>query len=333
MNDYLFIRVGEAVKSDSFIGLMVLDRDFKILFINGALCKVWKVTLGQVVNKNVVEIFYEGKKRRRNGEYYDPLLEVLDTQQEISGREVYLFNRYTGVGSWFLIHACLVKNCGGQPEFAVGTYVPIDKYKAMENKLDNLNIKIINAFCKAIGLRDEYTLRHSDKVAGLMLGFAEFLKLSADEVTLACLAGMVHDIGKIGISEQILSKPGILTESEFEIIKRHPGKGADILAEVEEFSVMAQIVRNHHERYDGKGYPNRLSGEEIPFLSRMLSLCDAFDAMTSVRCYCRPRTNKQALGEIQACAGKQFDPKLALLFIDFINQCGDFDQTCETESA
>lgn len=333
MNGDLLMRIGEAIKGSWFNGLLVIDANFQVVFVNQALAKIWKVDPAVVQGQSLVEMF-GGRKRRISGEYYGPLIETMDSRQEVSVKEIHLVNPATGGGGWFLVNTFLLKDAKGEITHAVGSYGPIDRFKALESKLDNLNMKIINAFCKAIGVRDEYTLNHSEKVAELMVGFAEYLKLPAEQVSIGCLAGMVHDIGKIGIAESILNKPSKLTDAEFEILKRHPAKGADILTEIEEFFPIAHIVRHHHERYDGRGYPDGISGQGIPFISRMLSLCDAFDAMTSTRCYCRPRTPKQALFEIHNCAGGQFDPRLAEEFLVFMEQCGGMlIDSCEGASA
>lgn len=177
----------------------------------------------------------------------------------------------------------------------------------------------IQTFCQAIGERDSYTMEHSMKVAGLMAGFAEYVELSGDDVTLAYLIGIVHDIGKVGVPSHILNKAGRLTAEEFSIIKQHPDIGARLLAKMDGLEKVAEVVRHHHERYDGGGYGQGLAGEEIPYFSRMLSLCDAFDAMTRSRCYRRrPLSVNVALEEIAGCAGTQFDPELCQGFIDFI---------------
>lgn len=177
----------------------------------------------------------------------------------------------------------------------------------------------IQTFCQAIGERDSYTVEHSMKVAALMAGFAEYVELPGDDINLAYLIGIVHDIGKVGVPSHILNKAGRLSAEEFAVIKQHPDIGAGLLAKMDGLEKVAEVVRHHHERYDGTGYGQGLAGEEIPFLSRMLSLCDAFDAMISSRCYRRkPLSVSNALEEIVNCAGTQFDPELCQSFADFI---------------
>lgn len=178
---------------------------------------------------------------------------------------------------------------------------------------------VIQTFCQAIGERDSYTIEHSKNVARLMAGFAEYAELPVEDVALAYVVGIVHDVGKVSVPDHILNKPGRLTEEEFAEIKRHPDIGAGILAKVDGLEKVAEIVRHHHERYDGKGYGGGLSGEKIPFFSRMLAVCDSFDAMTTARCYRRePLSIEKALEEIASCAGTQFDPAICDCFVEFI---------------
>ncbi|SDD60366.1 HD-GYP domain-containing protein [Sporomusa acidovorans] len=180
-------------------------------------------------------------------------------------------------------------------------------------------MSIIQTFCQALGERDSYTGEHCKNVARLMAGFAEYAEFSAEDITLAYIVGIVHDVGKVSMPNHILNKPGRLTEAEFAIIKQHPDIGASLLAEVDGLEKVAEIVRFHHERFDGRGYGKGLAGHSIPFFSRMLSVCDTFDAMTSARCYRRtPLTVSQALAEIASCAGTQLDPSICECFIDFI---------------
>jgi putative nucleotidyltransferase with HDIG domain len=321
MKEDVFIRIAEVIQNGLLHGVLVIDCDFNAVFMNHAVCEMWNVTGQEIVNKSVVDLFYNGNKKKRSGDYQSPLIETMDTGKEISACEVCITIPGSNESKWFLVSTFLLRDENGIIEYAVGNYIMIDRFKVFENKLNAVNINIIKAFCKAIGVRDMCTMKHSENVAALIVGLSEYMKLSANEVTIAYLAGIVHDVGKIGISEGILNKTSRLTEAEYEIIKRHPSKGADILQEMDEFVVIAEIVRHHHERYDGRGYPSGLKGERIPMISRMLTICDAYDAMTSVRCYCSPHSMEEALLEIKNCAGMQFDPEISIMFIDFIRKC------------
>lgn len=320
MKKDVFMRVAKVIQKGLLHGILVIDCEFNAVFMNHALCEMWDVTEQEVINKSVVELFYSGNNKIRD-DYRGFLIETMDTGKEFNACEVCIKLPGSNISKWFLVSTFLLRDENGVAEYAVGNYIMIDRFKVFENKLNAVNINIIKAFCKAIGDRDMCTMKHSENVAALIEGLSKYMKLSTNEATMAYLAGIVHDVGKIGISEGILNKTGHLTEVEYEIIKRHPSKGADILQEMDEFVVIAEIVRHHHERYDGSGYPSGLKGESIPMISRMLTICDAYDAMTSVRCYCRPHTMEEALLEIKDCAGKQFDPEISNVFIDFIQKC------------
>jgi putative nucleotidyltransferase with HDIG domain/PAS domain S-box-containing protein len=324
MDHNVLARIAAVIQSSSVQGWLVIDRDFNVVHANEAYCQLWKTEPDEVIGQCILNLFFNGKKQDERGQYVGPLVETMDTGREISLMEVCVTNNYHEANIWCLANTYILRDAEGRMEYAVGTYLPIDKFKVIERRLDSINLNIIKAFCKAIGVRDAYTKQHSESVAYLMVELAEFMNLSPDDVTKAYLAGIVHDVGKIGVPEKILGKPGRLSDEEFEIIKCHPVKGSEILAEIDGLGTVTNIVRHHHERYDGRGYPEGLAGEDIPFLSRMLSICDAFDAMTSKRCYRDPYTTTQAVAEIRRCAGLQFDPQISESFIKFIR--GQFKQ-------
>jgi len=150
--------------------------------------------------------------------------------------------------------------------------------------------------------------------------FAEGLALSlgwrGERLDVLRLGGSLHDVGKIAVNVSVLRKAGRLTDAEVGQIRRHPVTGARLVECFEDFEAALPYVLHHHERWDGCGYPHRLSGEEIPLEARVLSVADAFDAMTSRRPYRPALTLEQALGELERCAGTQFDPELARTFVD-----------------
>jgi response regulator RpfG family c-di-GMP phosphodiesterase len=163
--------------------------------------------------------------------------------------------------------------------------------------------------------RDRYTRDHSLRVVQYSLAIAEELGLGQEEKARLQFAGYLHDIGKIGIPDHILLKPGRLTAEEYRIIQTHPVIGESILQPILHDSLERTIIRNHHERFDGKGYPDSLSGADIPLLVRVVSLSDAFDAMTSPRTYRAPLSLEQAISEVHQCSGTQFDPEIAQIFL------------------
>lgn len=306
-------------------GWLVIDRQFRIAYLNETFVRLWETDKEFTVGTSLLDYLYGGRKKNSNGQYYGPLIETMDTGREFRETETYLPTSFNKSSVWFLVDTYLIRDSEGGPEYAVGNYIIIDKFKAIEKRLDNINLNIIKAFSRAIGARDAYTSHHDENVAQLMVAFAETLQLPPEEVTFAYLAGAVHDVGKIGIPEPVLNKPGRLTDEEYQCIKRHAAIGADIIGEVDGLCELARIVRYHHERYDGRGYPDGLAGEDIPLFSRMLALCDSYDAMTSVRCYRIPVRPLQALVEIQRCAGTQFDPALSIIFLEMMKKLLDAD--------
>lgn len=179
------------------------------------------------------------------------------------------------------------------------------------------NINEIKPFVYSIELRDIYTQGHSERVAIYSRDFAKYLKLSKDDIENVYIAGLLHDLGKIGIPDAILLKPGKLEKDEFDIIKTHSSLSGDIVEKMDDFSYLADIVRHHHENFDGSGYPDGLKGDEIPYLSKILTLADVFDALTTRRVYRKAFTKEEALTFMEKMKNK-FDPYLYKEFKKFI---------------
>jgi len=173
----------------------------------------------------------------------------------------------------------------------------------------------VRALSAAIDAKDRYTRGHSERVAHLGALLASALNDPALPVDRVHLSGLLHDVGKIGVPEAVLCKPGRLTDEEFAAIKRHPRIGHEILSGIPLLKDVLPGVLHHHERYDGKGYPDGLAGESIPLIARVLGIADTFDAMSSNRAYRPALARAKVLEEIARCAGSQFDPALARLFV------------------
>ena len=178
----------------------------------------------------------------------------------------------------------------------------------------------VYALVAAIDAKDSFTFQHSTNVSQYAVLLAQKLGLSRDDIQTVKVAGLLHDIGKIGIPESILKKAGKLTNEEYEIMKSHVEKSIEMIHYLPNMNYVIPAVVSHHERYDGKGYPRGIKGEEIPFLGRILAVCDSFDAMISKRAYKEPLSVEYAMGELEKNKGTQFDPKVADAFIELIKE-------------
>lgn len=178
----------------------------------------------------------------------------------------------------------------------------------------------LHALIASIDAKDAYTCGHSERVAWLSRELAKAAGLDDETVERVYLSALVHDVGKIGVPEAVLCKPGRLTDEEFVMIKAHPEIGARIIKDIRQMRDLIPGVLHHHERYDGRGYPHNLAGEDIPLFGRLICLADSFDAMSSNRTYRSALSHEKVLQEIRDCAGAQFDPALAEVFVGL-----DFD--------
>ncbi len=191
-------------------------------------------------------------------------------------------------------------------------------YKEKFNQGKTMRNETINAVLKNINSKFEQEQIHTERVSQYCFLIASALGLGQKEKADIRLAGLLHDIGKIMIPSELLEKPGKLTDEEFDTIKRHPETGYQILKSVDEYVPIAKYVLHHHERWDGSGYPAGLKGDEIPLQSRIISVADAFEAMTSKRAYQKTRTIEEAKEELKRCSGSQFDPAIVTLFLESI---------------
>ncbi len=170
------------------------------------------------------------------------------------------------------------------------------------------------ALSLAIEARDPYTRGHSARVTEFALAIARRLVTEEPVVEAIQVGGPLHDIGKVGIPDGVLLKPGPLDHDEFDLIRTHPAAGAELIEGIPAFHSAVGCVLHHHERWDGTGYPNRLAGDEIPLEARILAVADAYDAMTSTRPYRQALAPNDAAREVARCAGSQFDPGVAEAF-------------------
>ena len=205
------------------------------------------------------------------------------------------------------------------PEEDLRTLFQKSENKMYSNKIfesQSYRNNSIKSLIKAYHEKNPREEEHSHRVSELCEVFGKKLNLDQDDINKLKAISYLHDIGKIAIDEAILNKPGKLSDKEWEKIRKHPEMGARIVATSDEYSVIADDILAHHERFDGKGYPRGLVGEDIPLRARIISIIDSFDAMTSDRPYRKGMTHKEAIDELLTCSGTQFDPKLVDVFVN-----------------
>ena len=206
----------------------------------------------------------------------------------------------------------------------VETYVSI--LDELKNEIDESEIELvasIKTLVSVINAKDRYTYGHCERLVFYSRLLADKLNLNKEDKMTLVYGAYMHDIGKINISKEVLIKKMPLTNEEWNMLKQHPQNGVDIIKPVASLQRIAPLILHHHEKYDGTGYPSGLKGEAIPYLARVLTVVDCFDAMTSNRPYNKRKTYDEGIEELKACSGTQFDPKIAKVFIDLINDKKD----------
>ncbi|MBP2669081.1 MAG: two-component response regulator [Deltaproteobacteria bacterium] len=189
------------------------------------------------------------------------------------------------------------------------------KVKEQTDLINSMYVRSIDALIKALEAKDFYTRGHSQRVTIYSVAIAREMGLPEEGIEMLRRAAVLHDLGKIGVREVVLNKPGRLTEEEFGEIVRHPETAMRILEPIPFFQPLLPAILHHHERFDGRGYPARLAGDRIPLPSRIMAVADTFDAMTSTRAYRKALPVYEANAEIRRCAGTQFDPEIVPLFL------------------
>ncbi len=273
--------------------------------------------LGELSHSVLAEHFQAEKKLRVHGErglrYFDkapqvPPASTLVTQLMMAGRTI----------GYLAVFSFTAKKLFEEGQRKLLSIVSDRAAAAIENAKLYEDLKAtfsqtIKGLASAIDKMDRYTAGHSSRVAAYAQVLAIKLGLPDDQVEIVRQAALMHDIGKIGCVMN-LNKPGILTDREYDIFKRHPTFGRDILEPIEFLSPLIPGVHFHHERWDGQGYPLGLAKQEIPLIARIISVADAYDAMTSDRAYRRAMPHAVTMNEIQGCSGSQFDPDVAAEF-------------------
>ena len=191
-------------------------------------------------------------------------------------------------------------------------------------RLSRAYMQIVQALAASVDAKDKYTHGHSSRVAAYSREIARRAGWSEMELDDIYMMGLLHDVGKIGISDAIINKAGRLTDEEFAAIKTHPAVGAEILGKIDDLPELKVGARWHHERWDGRGYPDGLKGNEIPEVARIIAVADTYDAMTSNRSYRALMPQERVRAEIARCSGSQFDPRFADIMLGMIDEDSDY---------
>jgi len=202
------------------------------------------------------------------------------------------------------------------------TIVPSQQFRILdlEDKYRSLALSLASTLVSLVDLRDSYTGGHSTRVASYSRLIAAEMDMPDAEVDRITLAASLHDIGKIGVPDHILLKEGRLTDEEMEHMRRHSEFGWTVLRDCKGFEAAGLMLLHHHERMDGKGYPGRLSGTDIPMGARIIAVCDTYDALTTNRPYRKARTHEEAVKEIVRCSGAQHDSSVVDVFVSILRK-------------
>lgn len=255
-----------------------------------------------------------------SGGSYDFHVYVTDEYGQESNRILIHLEKDKKVNEQWWFWAVLSAAAAAAVFFLTSLFVRYKTRQSLRRQLEykNITVEAIQAIARTIDAKDEYTNGHSIRVGAYSRIIAESMGLSSDEVDNIYYIALLHDIGKIAIPDSILNKPGRLTNEEFEIMKSHTTRGASILKGISTIPQIVEGAKSHHEKYDGTGYPDGISGENIPYVARIICCADCFDAMASKRVYKEAYPLDVIVREFERCAGTQFDPKIAKVVIDLI---------------
>ncbi len=292
------------------VAYIILDKDYRIYYINDNFLKLRKLdpelTLGElcynISNKGVPCRQCAVKKALQTGE--KAFITRRDTLPDGSTKFI---DDYA---------IPLLKDDKGEVQFVLEIMVDRTVEMRSREQRDADYDEILSILSSLLDAKDSYTATHSSSVRTVAFALAKAMNLPRQEIFDIAMAASLHDIGKVRIPDSIINKPGRLTEEEFHIIQGHPKVSYDMVADLSSFENIKNIVRGHHERYDGRGYPDGLAGAAIPLGARIVAVADTYDAITSTRSYRKALTHEFALEEIAKGAGEQFDPEIVRIFLN-----------------
>jgi len=314
-------------------GVFLLDRNFRIIRVNKYISAMYGISMTEVKGKAYDEIIYA----HGPGE----VSPALNLERVCLAAMEYYDKR---LNKHFIYHVTPIPDETGVTQHFILSLVDISDMKDKENKLiENKNAffnmlkeldssykelkeiyeGMIHSFVNAIDAKSPWTKGHSERVTAYSVSVARELGIKERDIDMLRMAALLHDIGKIGTYDVILDKPGELTDEEFALIRMHPVRGEEILKPIKQLRALLPIVRHHHERLDGSGYPDGLKNDEIPFFSKIICIADSFDAMTDDRPYRASPSREYAISELTRCRGTQFDPQAVDAFLHVLSENGN----------
>ncbi|MFZ3171922.1 MAG: HD domain-containing phosphohydrolase [Carboxydocellales bacterium] len=302
----------KAIFDHNPVGYAVMDRELNIVYANKIYGELAGANNDQLLGQKCFDYFGSGEVCKEC-----PVARAFVSKVNQSSTKKEL-NHQGEVNTLKQIAVPIVKN--GQVKQVIEIVIDItEQVRLLQDRHQEL-VATIDTVVGIIDLKDGYTGGHSQRVRRWAVRIARSLGLTEQQVIDIDIAASLHDVGKIGIAGLILNKPGDLTKTEYETIKKHPVLGSESLASVPRLEQVTKIIRHHHESYGGNGYPDGLSGLEIPIGSRVICAADAFDAMTSDRVYRKAMSKEKAMEQLELGAGKQFDPRVVEAFLELIGE-------------
>jgi len=264
-------------------------------------------------NTTCYALSHKSSKPCVGAEHLCPVEEVKKTRQPLVVEHTH-YDRDGNIRN-VEVHACPIFDNEGNVVQLIEYCLDITGRKRAEEALKSAALETLEALSRLVEANDPYTSGHSAKVTEIAIKIAQEMGLTDDQLDTLRIAGLLHDLGKVGIPGSVLNKPARLTQAERMMVEAHPALSAEIAERVTAFGDAVPVIRHHHEWYDGNGYPDGLKGEEMPLLARILAVADGFEAMTSERPYRRAWTEEKALAELKKGAGSQWDPNVVEAFV------------------
>ncbi|ADL12525.1 HD domain-containing phosphohydrolase [Acetohalobium arabaticum] len=307
-------------------GIIITNDNNKIIFANEEAKKIKNISQTELIGKDITSVHPDDTQNKikqimnslqqKNVNQFTTIIANQDNQEYLNTTYKLLENENNDYIGTMQILSDKTSQIKFEEEKAKSLHKLEKQVDTLNEQLQDLFISSMTSLVKTLEAKDSYTKGHSLRVCEIATKLAEHKHDVSTEIDKIKLAGKLHDIGKVGTQETILNKSSSLSDSEFNHIKQHPIMSEEILSPIERFKPITKMVRHHHERYDGTGYPDGLKQKEIPLGSRIVSIADSYDAMTSNRPYRSPMNPKEAVREIKENLGTQFDPELGKIFLE-----------------